>query len=153
VLVNSEANAILRSQIDEIHDNMYALSKEEFDAYKSMQRDFNALKAQTAELTNNSEYQVNLLQKAESERLTLKTQLEAVVSTMSSQALEIQQLRSAAATDNAQLSLNKREMARQQKECEELKSQLKELKDIPVSKDREVGLHFFFLLLLLFPSL
>jgi capsule polysaccharide export protein KpsE/RkpR len=150
--VNSEANAILRSQIDEIHDNMYALSKEEFDAYKSMQRDFNALKAQTAELTNNSEYQVNLLQKAESERLTLKTQLEAVVSTMSSQALEIQQLRSAAATDNAQLSLNKREMARQQKECEELKSQLKELKDIPVSKDREVGLHFFFLLLL-FPSL
>ena len=143
MLVNSEANAILRSQIDEIHDNMYALSKEEYDAYKSMQRDFNTLKAQAAELTNNSEYQVNLLQKAESERLTLKTQLEAVVSTMSSQALEIQQLRSAAATDNAQLSLNKREMARQQKECEELKAQLKELKDIPVSKDREVSHQLF----------
>jgi hypothetical protein len=138
ILVNSEANAILRSQMDEIHENMYMVTREELERYQSVEGKMAALQTDNEEANRQKEYQLELLHRGDSERVLLQSKSDQQSTMIESQVTEIRRLNALVATDKTVVEAIRREKEKAEQRCEELIEQVQELQNIPVAKDKEV---------------
>ena len=103
--VRNETNASLRVQIEELHiqHQTTEMNEQERERMVLLERENAAVKKQSSELNIEAEGKGTSLQRMEQEKQRLKKQLDAVTSTVSAHALEIQQHIAAAAAYKSEL--------------------------------------------------